>query len=382
MRKFSIKLLLLLVALVSGQLLMGQEKGFTIDGKVPAKYNGKKIYLDYTHEGFAMADSAVIEDGRFAFSGLVEEPTYSRMIFDPEGKGKHLVQNIGDRLFFYLGNESYRIDISDSLTNARVSGSPLHAAYQAYLEAIGDSFMAIMDAGGKEFATVDSRAADANTQYTAIKAKYDRRLAEMRKKELAFAKANPTSIFALDALLDVANAYKLSEIEPVFMALAPEIQDSRRGREFAARILASKTILIGNTAPDFAQRNVDGELVRLSDYRGQYVLIDFWASWCGPCRAENPNLKRAYDAFRSKGLEVIAVSLDDAKGEKAWKEAIEKDGLTWVNVSDLKGWSNEAALLYGVRAVPSNFLIDPDGKIVALNLRGERLHEVLGELIL
>src|SRR5690606_30638927 len=131
-------------------------------------------------EGFAVSDSAVVSGGAFAFSGLVEVHTYSRMIFDQEGKGQHFVQNTGDRLFFYLGNESYKINITDSLTHAVVSGSPLHAEYQQYLQAIGGSFMAIMDAAGREYASVDQHAADAHAQYAAIKAKYDGRLNRMR----------------------------------------------------------------------------------------------------------------------------------------------------------------------------------------------------------
>src|SRR5690606_27287514 len=142
-------------------------------------------------------------------------------------------------------------------------------------------------------------------------------------------------------------------------------------RELEARIWADKSIKLGSQAPDFQQPDVDGEPVKLSDFKGRYVLVDFWASWCGPCRAENPNLLEAYNNYKDKGLNILAVSLDDNKGRAAWLKAIEDDGMPWVQVADLKGWNNEAAVLYGVRAVPQNYLIDPSGTIIAINIKGE-----------
>ena len=118
----------------------------------------------------------------------------------------------------------------------------------------------------------------------------------------------------------------------------------------------------------------------LSDFQGKYVLLDFWASWCGPCRQENPNLVKAYAAYNDKGFEILGVSLDNKDGKEAWVNAIEKDGLTWTQVSDLNSWNNEVARMYGVRAVPQSYLIDPEGVIVAQNLRGEALEEKLAEI--
>ena len=373
-------------------MLFAQEK-FQIKGTVPAAKEGCMVYLDYSSNGESHSDSTVVKGGTFQFEGAVSEPNYSRMIFDHEGKGKYMIQNIGDRLFFYIGNENYDIAITDSLHNAAVTGSPLHAEHQAFLDAIGGDFIAIMDEASKTAASIDREDPQYNEKMTALREKYDTILENRRKKELEFAKNNPNSVFsaerdaqqglqqAAEALRDVANTHPLSEIEPVLASLSENVRSLTVAKELAARIVAEKTIQVGNIAPEFTQPDVDGNPVSLSDYRGRYVLVDFWASWCAPCRAENPNLVKAYEAYKDKGLEVLGVSLDSKSGRDAWLKAIEKDGLPWVHVSDLKGWSNAVAVQYGVRGVPQNYLIDPDGKIVASNLRDERLHTVLAEVL-
>lgn len=141
---------------------------------------------------------------------------------------------------------------------------------------------------------------------------------------------------------------------------------------------AMQAFIIGGTAPDFAQKTPEGTDLKLSDLRGKVVLVDFWASWCGPCRRENPNVVRMYNQYKDKGFEILGVSLDNNKDR--WLQAIQQDGLTWKHVSDLKHWQNEAAQLYGVRGIPHTVLLDAEGKIIARNLRGPALEEKLAEL--
>ncbi|QKG58989.1 TlpA family protein disulfide reductase [Hymenobacter sp. BRD128] len=134
-------------------------------------------------------------------------------------------------------------------------------------------------------------------------------------------------------------------------------------------------------APDFTQNDANGKPVLLRDFRGKYVLVDFWASWCGPCRGENPNVVANYNQYKTRNFTVLGLSLDRESGRDAWLKAIETDGPAWTQVSDLKFWKNDVAQLYGIQAIPQNFLIGPDGRMVAKNVRGEELGKKLAAVL-
>jgi len=156
-------------------------------------------------------------------------------------------------------------------------------------------------------------------------------------------------------------------------------QDPQACADLAGQIRSQQSFVVGGEAPDFTQATPAGGDLSLAQLRGKVVLVDFWASWCGPCRRENPNVKRVYDAYKEKGFEILSVSLDNTKDR--WLQAIEQDGMNWLHVSDLKGWKNEAAQLYSVTSIPHTVLLDAEGRIIARGLRGEQLESKLAEIL-
>ncbi|WP_052353895.1 redoxin domain-containing protein [Flectobacillus major] len=197
---------------------------------------------------------------------------------------------------------------------------------------------------------------------------------------ICLATARPNSLISAFIIYSYfTRAGSEEKAKTYYNLLAKNAQATYYGTNIKEFLDNSAKVDVGKMAPAFSMADTTGNAFTLASLKGKYVLVDFWASWCGPCRKENPNVVKAYNEYRDKNFEIVGVSLDDKKSN--WVKAINADKLTWVHVSDLKGWQNEAAKMYAVSAVPMNFLLDKNGKIIAKNLRSEELHKKLAELI-
>lgn len=198
-------------------------------------------------------------------------------------------------------------------------------------------------------------------------------------KEQEFVDNNPNSIVSASILAVYSTTWGKKKTEELFNQFSEENKKSEYGKQISRYIDLNKDPQVGEAYVDFEMEDQNGNIKRLSATKGNVILLEFWSSWCGPCRQENPNLVKTYERFHPLGFEIFAVSLDESK--ESWLNAIEEDGLNWEHVSDLKGDVNTASLIYGISSIPDNFLIDENGIIIAQNLRGEKLTQRLKEIL-
>jgi peroxiredoxin len=364
----------LMFALLLPFLASAQAPNFTITGKIGNLNKPAKIYLDYSSEGKGATDSCEMVNGTFKFSGNVADYASARMTLSREGiKDKEIygTKGLGDVVYVNFGKENIKITSADSLYNAKWTGSKVYEEMKAFDATVGPTVMTVHHNANVAI----NRATPELQKDTLFFKALDKQVKAFRvsrgEKMLAFAKANPNSFFALQALSELVGGYSTkSEVAlPIFNKLNEKLRLSYTGQGLYQLLNASSVTALGGNAPNFTQKDANGNPISLTDFKGKYVLVEFWASWCSPCRAESPNLLKQYAKFKDKGFEILGVSVDSDKAK--WVEAVKKDGLTWPQISDLKGWDNEARKVYGITGVPANFLISPDGKIIGSHLMGE-----------
>ncbi|OFY41669.1 MAG: hypothetical protein A2X18_10075 [Bacteroidetes bacterium GWF2_40_14] len=370
---------ILAILLLAPMSLFAQKGEYTIKGEVGKLNAPAKAYLAYRTATDNITDSSAIVDGKFEFKGLVNAPVKANLVINYKGSGMR--SRTAAQLPMYLEAGVIKVSSPDSLKNAKISGSKINADNDIYMEALKPSDLK-MKAFNDEYNALPKDKQQDEAVRAPLTIRYNAIMAEKEAATLAFIKANPASFISLEAIKAYGGSIpEYNKVAPLYNGLTADIKASPAGVEYAASLEIMKKTMVGAVAPDFTQNDPDGNPVKLSSFRGKYVLVDFWASWCGPCRGENPNVVNAFNQYKDKGFTVLGVSLDDEKGKQKWLDAIKKDGLTWTHVSDLKYWNNEVSKSYGIRSIPQNVLIDPNGVIVGKNLRGKALLDKLAEIL-
>lgn len=351
-----------------------KDNEFLISGTADGVENGKKVFIEIqTETGSLAKDTAVVKDGKFELKGIT----------DGIDIGFVRIENEQINLPIILEEGKIEINIvKDSIHKSTLGGTPNNDKFHTFnlkTRAISEKVMKFEKDNGPAMQKAQT-SKDTVTINKLLK-EYQKFQNEMNDYSKKFIKDNPDAYLSALLLENFLMRQYLTpeEVKTYFNGLSKEIQETKSGKKIKTALDATTAIVVGKPAPNFSAPSPEGKTISLKESLGKVTIIDFWASWCGPCRAENPNVVALYNEFHPQGLNIIGVSLD--KDATKWKDAIAKDGLNWPHVSNLKFWDEPIAKQYNVQSIPATFILDAKGNIVAKDLRGDELRAKVKELL-
>ncbi|HNY01864.1 MAG TPA: TlpA disulfide reductase family protein [Bacteroidales bacterium] len=358
-------LLLFVVAILAG--CTGPRGEYAIKGHVNKIDTGLVFLQKFEADKWVNTDSTRLEKGSFVFKGKVDLPELIHISLP----SSQLILPV------FVENTAIQIEINpDTVEKSVVTGSPTHDIFKQY-QTMTDAINAKMDVVYSDWKAAKEKSDTLGMKRNdSLSTALD---AEMKKQLVDFAKTNNKSVVSPYIVLRNSWQFELPELEQIVGSMDTTLNASMYLKSLRERVRVLQSVQVGQPAPDFSMNDSTGKPVQLSSLKGKVLLVDFWASWCSPCRAENPNVVKAWQAYNKKGFDVLGCSFD--QNREKWIKAVKDDKLTWTHVSDLKGWGNAAGKLYGVNSIPANVLLDKDQKIIGRNLRGEDLMKKLEEIL-